>query len=41
MKQFKHAILEKDEQYFELKQALNETKGTLHKRIKGILLRNE
>ena len=38
MKEFKHATLEKDEDYFELKARLNETKGTLHRRIKGILL---
>jgi transposase len=38
MKGFKQAYLENDEEYFELKQALNESGGTFHRRIKGILL---
>jgi transposase len=38
MKGFKHANLENDEEYLELKQALNESGGTYHRRIKGILL---
>ena len=41
MKGFKQAYLENDEEYFELKQALNESGGTFHRRIRGILLRNE
>ena len=38
MKGFKYASLEKDKEYFELKEALSESSGTYHKRIKGILL---
>jgi transposase len=38
MKRFKYANLENDEEYLELKQALNGSRGTYQRRIKGILL---